>query len=113
VRTFFFLIFGFTLDVKSLLHMDVLINGASIILLIYLIRIIYQKFFVSAASWAEYLLAPRGLISILLFFSIPDALKLKGMQDPLLFFVILASSLIMAFGLLGVRDKNSTPRHSV
>ncbi len=111
VRTFFFLIFGFTLDVKSLLHIGVLVNGAVIILLIYLIRIIYQKFFVSTASWAEYLLAPRGLISILLFFSIPDALKLKGMQDGLLFFVILASSLIMAFGLLGVRDKKSAPDH--
>lgn len=109
VRTFFFLIFGFTLEIESLLHIEVLINGAVIILLIYGIRIIYQKFFVSTASWAEYFLAPRGLISILLFFSIPEALKLKGLQNGLLFFVILATSIIMSFGLLGVRDKKSTP----
>ncbi|HRG78945.1 MAG TPA: cation:proton antiporter, partial [Cyclobacteriaceae bacterium] len=112
VRTFFFLIFGFTLEIESLLHIEVLINGAVIILLIYGIRIIYQKFFVSTASWAEYFLAPRGLISILLFFSIPDALKLKGLQNGLLFFVILATSIIMSFGLLGVRDKKSTPNSS-
>lgn len=109
VRTFFFLIFGFTLEIESLLHVDVFINGAVIILLIYSIRIIYQKFFVSTAAWAEYFLAPRGLISILLFFSIPDALKLKGLQNGLLFFVILATSIIMLFGLLGVRDKKTTP----
>jgi Kef-type K+ transport system membrane component KefB len=108
VRTFFFLIFGFTLDIESLLHLDVLMNGTIIILFIYGIRTIYQKFFVSTASWAEYLLAPRGLISILLFFSIPDALKLKGLQNGLLFFVILATSIIMSFGLLGVRDKKIT-----
>jgi Kef-type K+ transport system membrane component KefB len=111
VRTFFFLIFGFTLDIKSLLHIDVLIIGAALILIIYGVRIFYQKFFVSTAAWAEYLLAPRGLISILLFFSIPDSLKLKGLQNGLLFFVILASSIIMIFGLLNIKDK-STPSNS-
>jgi len=109
VRTFFFLIFGFTLEVNSLLHLNVLLNGAVIILVIYFVRIIYQKIFVSTASWAEYFLAPRGLISILLFFSIPDDLKLNGLENGMLFFVILTSSLIMSFGLLGVRDKKSTP----
>lgn len=109
VRTFFFLIFGFTLEVDSLLHLNVLLNGAVIILVIYFVRIIYQKIFVSTASWAEYFLAPRGLISILLFFSIPDELKLNGLQNGLLFFVILATSIIMSFGILGVRGKNPTP----
>jgi Kef-type K+ transport system membrane component KefB len=109
VRTFFFLIFGFTLEIDSLLHFDVLLHGGIIILIIYIIRIIYQKFFVSTASWAEFFLAPRGLISILLFFSIPDALKLEGLQNGLLFFVILVSSLIMAFGLVGVREKKTPP----
>lgn len=109
VRTFFFLIFGFTLEIESLLHIEVLINGAVIILLIFGVRILYQNFFVSTASWAEYFLAPRGLISILLFFSIPDSLKLKDLQNGLLFFVILATSIIMSFGLLGVRDKKTTP----
>jgi Kef-type K+ transport system membrane component KefB len=113
VRTFFFLIFGFTLEIDALLHFDVLLHGGIIILIIYIIRIIYQKFFVSTASWAEFFLAPRGLISILLFFSIPDALKLEGLQNGLLFFVILGSSLIMAFGLLGVREKKSPPNAAV
>lgn len=110
VRTFFFLIFGFTLDVDSLLHLDVLRNGLIILAIIYIVRIVYQKFFVPKASWAEFFLSPRGLISILLFFSIPEELKLPGLSDGLLFFVILASSLVMTFGLLATRKEPADPQ---
>lgn len=105
VRTFFFLIFGFTLNVESLFHLEVLKNGLIIISIIYVIRIIYQKIFVRSATLAEYFLAPRGLISILLFFSIPESLKLKGLGDGLLFFVILATSVIMTFGFFSLPKK--------
>lgn len=108
VRTFFFLIFGFTLDVESLMHMDVLRNGLIILAIIYFIRIIYMKFAVRKATWAEYLLSPRGLISILLFFSIPENLKLTSLTNGLLFFVILGSSLVMTFGLMSMRKERST-----
>jgi hypothetical protein len=107
VRTFFFLIFGFTLNIESLFHFEVLKNGLIIISIIYLIRIIYQKIFIRSATIAEYFLAPRGLISILLFFSIPDALRLKGLGDGLLFFVILATSIIMTFGFFSLPKKKS------
>jgi Kef-type K+ transport system membrane component KefB len=112
VRTFFFLIFGFTLNVQSLLNLDVLIYGSGVVVIIYAIRIIYQKIFVRTASLAEFFLSPRGLISILLFFSIPESQKLKGVENSLLFFVILATSLIMTFGLVSAKEKqvpNSNP----
>jgi len=109
VRTFFFLIFGFSLEIESLLRFDVLRNGAIIVLVIYIVRIVYQKIFVPKASIAELFLSPRGLISILLFFSIPEAEKLKGLDNGLLFFVILATSVIMTFGLLASREKHSPP----
>ncbi len=121
VRTFFFLIFGFTLNVESLFHLEVLRNGLIIISIIYLIRIIYLKIFVKSATIAEYFLAPRGLISILLFFSIPETLRLKGLGDGLLFFVILSTSVIMTFGFFSLPKKktaeipsqNSSDSHSV
>lgn len=103
VRTFFFLIFGFTLNVETLLNWDILINGAAIVFIIYLIRIGFQKIFVPAASVAEYFLSPRGLISILLFFSIPIDQKLAGIENAVLFFVILATSVIMTLGLVATR----------
>ncbi len=109
VRTFFFLIFGYSLDVQSLLHFEVFESGIIIIVLIYLIRITYQKIFIPGASWAEIFLSPRGLISILLYFSIPEEQKLGALSDGLMFFVILATSVIMALGLMTSREKKSDP----
>jgi Kef-type K+ transport system membrane component KefB len=106
VRTFFFLIFGFTLNVQSLFTLNVLTYGAVVVVIIYVIRIVYQKIFIRTAGMAEFFLSPRGLISILLFFSIPESQKLSGVENGLLFFVILATSLIMTFGLISVKEKN-------
>jgi len=105
VRTFFFLIFGFSLDINSLLSINVLQNGLVILLLTYLIRILYQRVFVKTASWAEIFLSPRGLISILLFYSIPTSQRIEGLTDGLLFFVILATSSIMGIGLVINHEK--------
>lgn len=113
VRTFFFLIFGFTLNVSSLLNLSVLINGGIVVAIIYLVRIVYQRFFVPQATAAEYFLSPRGLISILLFFSIPESQKISGIENSLLFFVILATSLIMTFGLISVRKETTAPAEPV
>jgi hypothetical protein len=105
VRTFFFLIFGFSLNVESLMHLEVMLWGCVIIAMIYLIRIVYQKTLIKNISWAEIFLSPRGLISILLFFSIPAGKKLEGVTDGLLFFIILATSIVMTAGLLSVKKE--------
>lgn len=109
VRTFFFLIFGYSLNLASLASMDVFISGSIIIGLIFVIRIAFLKVFVSAAAWAEYFLAPRGLITILLFFSIPDNQRISSLTNGLLFFIILVTSLIMTIGLLSRQDPNPPP----
>lgn len=113
VRTFFFLIFGFSLDIDSLFHLEVLEWGLIILALIYSIRIVYQKFFIASPSWAEIFLSPRGLISILLFFSIPQEQKLSGLTNGLLFFVILSTSTIMAMGLIAGQKKSAHPTNSL
>jgi hypothetical protein len=41
---------------------------------------------------------PRGLITILLFYSIPQAYKLSKFNEGILFFVILITSIIMMIG---------------
>lgn len=100
IRTFFFLIFGFTLNVESLVQGDALRNGAIVVMMIYVVRWVYQKFFNSGATITELFLCPRGLISILLFFSIPEHLKLPGVTNGLVFFVILTTSAAMMVGLM-------------
>ena len=101
VRTFFFLIFGYTMDLHLLISIEMLADGASVILIIYTIRFLYQRIIHKSSSLTEIFLSPRGLISILLYFSIPENLRLQGLESGLLFFVILVSSLIMPIGLIG------------
>ena len=43
---------------------------------------------------------PRGLITILLFYKIPSELKLTEFSDGVVYFVILATSIIMFVGSL-------------
>lgn len=100
LKTFFFLIFGFSIQVNELQSVDMLLWGVLIIASIYLIRGIYLKFVIKLELIPELFLTPRGLISILLFFSIPAELRIPGISTALLFFIVLATSLIMTLGLV-------------
>jgi hypothetical protein len=51
----------------------------------------------------ELVLIPRGLISVLLFYNLPEKLQLPQIDTGLLFIVILSTSVIMSLGLLGSR----------
>lgn len=105
IRTFFFLMFGYTMNINSLLSLSVLMNGLIAVIIIYLIRGLYLKYVARTDIVPELFIAPRGLISILLFFSIPDSMKLNDSADGLLLFVILATSVIMTYGLISKRKQ--------
>jgi Kef-type K+ transport system membrane component KefB len=100
IRTFFFLIFGYTMDIYSLLNISVLMNGLIALAVIYIVRALYLKYVAGTGLLPELYVSPRGLISILLFFSIPTEMRLNDTADGLLLFVILATSLIMTYGLI-------------
>lgn len=100
IRTFFFLIFGYIMDIHSLLNWTVLLNGTIAVIVIYGVRALYLKYVAKHELVPELYVAPRGLISILLFLDIPEGMKLNDTAEGLLLFVILASSLIMTFGLV-------------
>ncbi|MFT5596756.1 MAG: Kef-type K+ transport system membrane component KefB [Flammeovirgaceae bacterium] len=106
IRTFFFLIFGYIMDIHSLLNWSVLMNGTIAVIVIYGVRALYLKYVAKQGLLPEVYIAPRGLISILLFFDIPDAMKLNSTADGLLLFVILATSVIMTFGLLRTKSED-------
>ena len=48
-------------------------------------------------------IAPRGLITILLFYAIPEAAIVPGFEPGILLFIIIGTSLIMTWAL--IRDK--------
>lgn len=100
IRTFFFLVFGYSLNTSSIFDLHVILIGLAIILIIYTIRFMYFRF-LHATVFPELLLAPRGLITILLFYSIPsNTLPGGGSELGVLYFTVISSIIIMAIGLI-------------
>jgi hypothetical protein len=60
---------------------------------------LYIKLVSKTDLMPELVIAPRGLISVLLFYNLPKNLRLPGVETGLLFVVILATSIIMSIGL--------------
>lgn len=103
VRTFFFVIFGITITLSSMLSFDVALISLAIVVSIYLIRWVILTLFFGKDIMPQIFIGPRGLITILLFYSIPDSMTVPGFDKGILLFVIIVTSLIMTWAL--IRDK--------
>ncbi|MCP9236147.1 cation:proton antiporter [Lewinella sp. JB7] len=106
VRTFFFVIFGVTITLASLLSVDVAIVSVLIILSIYLIRFIILRIFIGADILPQLFVAPRGLITVLLFYAIPTEANIPNFEPGILLFIIIGTSIIMTLAM--VVDKKRT-----
>lgn len=105
VRTFFFVAFGMIIDLNQLFQTEVLIVGSIIVVILYLIRYLNFKIFTHTDVFPEIFLAPRGLITILLFFQIPEDRVITEFGVGVLFFVILATGIIMMIALMTFNSK--------
>ncbi|MCB0851351.1 MAG: cation:proton antiporter [Bacteroidetes bacterium] len=106
VRTFFFVIFGLTIAIASIFSVNVATVSGLIILSIYAIRYLTLRVFVGRDVIPQLFIAPRGLITILLFYAIPLEAEVPGFDSGILLFIIIATSLIMTFAL--IYDKQRT-----
>lgn len=100
VRTFFFVIFGLTISIASLWDFTVAMVSLIIITTIYLIRFIILRLFVGKDIFPQLFIAPRGLITVLLFYNIPIEAQIEGFEPGILLFVIIATSLIMTGAMI-------------
>jgi cell volume regulation protein A len=105
VRTFFFIIFGWSVFLGSLLSFKVIGIGLVILFIIYLVRAITLFIFNGKNIVTQLFLAPRGLITILLFFAIPEELSIGPEFQGVLLFVILVSCLVMTWSLISYKNK--------
>ena len=105
VRTFFFIIFGWSVYLGSLLSFKVIGIGLVILFIIYLVRAITLFLFNGKNIVTQLFLAPRGLITILLFFAIPEELSIGPEFQGVLLFVILISCLIMTWSMISNKNK--------
>jgi len=105
VRTFFFVVFGMTLPLFTLLSWKVWLLSIVFLIVTYVLR--FGLFFIIERkdTMPQTFIAPKGLITILLFFAIPDSLKAEGFERGVLFVVIIATSIIMASALISSGTK--------
>jgi Kef-type K+ transport system membrane component KefB len=100
IRTFFFVLFGFSINIQVLLQSQVIMIGSIIVMLLFITRFLYLRFFLKESVYPETFFIPRGLITILLFYKIPTSLQLQHFDKGILFYIILVTSVIMMLGVL-------------
>ncbi len=106
VRTFFFIIFGWSVFLGLLLNFKVVGMGLVFLAIIYLTRLILLFIFNGRNILLEFFLAPRGLVTILLFFAIPEEFNVGDEFQGVLLFVVLISCLLMAWGLISYKKSS-------
>lgn len=112
IRTFFFVIFGFSIDLAFLNNPDVLKLGSIIVVALLALRFVYLRIVHKYDLFPELFYIPRGLITVLLFYKIPDSHRIDAFDEGVLFFVILATTIIMMIGSLLYRDHPVEIDHS-
>lgn len=108
VRTFFFVIFGITIVLSSLLSLNVAIVSVLIIASIYIIRWVILRVFVGSDIQPQLFIAPRGLITVLLFYAIPKQAEVAEFESGILLFVIIVTSLVMTWAMIKDKKKMGT-----
>jgi NhaP-type Na+/H+ or K+/H+ antiporter len=110
VRTFFFVLFGISITLSSLYDWRVAVNGVVIVLILYGIRFVALRFIAPKHVYPELFIAPRGLITVLLFFVIlkDERINIPGFDAGLLLYPIIITSIIMTIGLITYQGEKVT-----
>jgi hypothetical protein len=99
IRAFFFTLFGYSFETKEIINLQTLGNAILILAAIIIIRAVILK--ISKLSIFPLLfVAPRGLITILLFFAIPASESIPLVNKSLIIQIIVLSVLFMMIGII-------------
>lgn len=107
VRSLFFILFGYLINTEDVINPHTFELALGIVGLIYLVRAIQLKIY-KMKLMPLLFVAPRGLITILLFISTPAVLKIDLVNRALIIQIIVLTALIMMFGLMF--NKNSSEK---
>lgn len=105
IRTFFFVLFGFSISLGFLGEEEVISVGSLLVLALFAVRLLYLRFFLRTNVFPESFFIPRGLVTIVLFYKIPDHLKLGTFNDGILFFIIVVTGIIMTLAMIFYKKK--------
>ncbi|MDR2887894.1 MAG: cation:proton antiporter [Bacteroidales bacterium] len=105
VRSFFFIMFGFYVNLSGLVNVHSITVAAAITAFLFLLRWVFFLFFIRGSGKLVWF-APRGLITILLFMSLPDMFRIDVINEEVVTLVILMSIFVMMTGnIIPVRKK--------
>ena len=111
VRALFFILFGFLLQTSEIINTDTLLLSGGIVVIIFIFRILQLK--ISRLPLNPLLfVAPRGLITILLFLSIVPAQRVLLVNKSLIVQVIILTALVMMFGLMAFPLKEESNKET-
>ena len=99
IRALFFLVFGFVLKREEILNPETILLAAGIVIAIYLFRLIVIRV-LKLPFKPLFFIAPRGLITILLFLAIAPERMLPFVNRSLVIQVIILTSLTMMGGFM-------------
>lgn len=99
VRTFFFLLLGYATDLHTFVDGDAWIIATALVTIIFAARVVVLYVLNSGRVLPLLWMAPRGLITATLFFSIPAAVAPAGFPRGTFILVVLISCVVMSAGL--------------
>jgi len=98
VRSFFFIMFGFYAKIEGLLALRNILTALAITAGIFLLRLIFIKQVLRMKLVPIFFFSPRGLITILLFLSIPMASRISFISEEVITLVIFLTIIVMMAG---------------
>ncbi len=98
VRTFFFLLLGYITDVETLLDPRAWLYAIVIVAIVFVLRWPVLRLATGPGTRRALWVAPRGLITATLFFSLP-AKASAGLPSATLVLVVLITGVVMSLGL--------------
>lgn len=106
IRSLFFLLFGYLLETSDIIKTETILWSVGIVAVIFILRTIQLKFLKFPLRPLLFI-APRGLITILLFLSIAPTQRIPLLDKSLIVQVIILTTLMMVGGLLPSNNKTS------
>ena len=104
IRSLFFILFGFLIQPHEILNLDTLLWSLIITITIFFLRYFFLRIF-RLPIQPLLTIAPRGLITILLFLNIPVSQSISVINKSLVIQVILMTSIIMMIGFIRNKTK--------
>lgn len=106
IRALFFILFGFLMEAKEILNPETIVWAIAIVFIIIMVRWLALK--ISKFSTSPLLfIAPRGLITILLFLAILPEQNIPIVNKSLIIQTIILSVFVMMLGLMTIKKNEA------